>query len=83
MKNEIKLENYYLPEQLENAIARFVEYYNYQRYHESLKNLTPDDVYHGKSEKILNERTRIKRETLKSRKKNYYLKKIMGKILTY
>ena len=50
----------------EKAIAQFVEYYNYQQYHESLNNLTPSDVYHGKPEKILNERERIKQETIKT-----------------
>jgi putative transposase len=83
MKNEIKLEHYYLPEQLENAIAKFVEYYNYHRYHESLNNLTPADVYYGRSEKILKQRLRIKRETMKSRRRNYNQKKLTQKILTY
>ena len=34
LKNEILLENHYLPGQLESAIGRFVEYYNHDRYHE-------------------------------------------------
>jgi len=41
MKNIIKLEHYYSPEELEANIADFVDYYNNQRYHESLKNVTP------------------------------------------
>jgi hypothetical protein len=45
MKNRILLENYYLPGQLEQSIGEFVEYYNNCRYHESLDNLTPADVY--------------------------------------
>ena len=36
MKNVVKLDNYYHPEQLMNAIQDFVEYYNYERYYESL-----------------------------------------------
>ena len=44
MKNEVLLENYYLPGQLESALAHFVDYYNHERYHESLNNLTPADV---------------------------------------
>ena len=40
MKNVIKLDNYYSPEDLSKAIAEFVKYYNYERYHESLRNLT-------------------------------------------
>jgi putative transposase len=45
LKNRILLENYYLPGDLETHISRFVEHYNHSRYHESLHNLTPADVY--------------------------------------
>jgi putative transposase len=83
MKNVIKLKNYYSPEELERAIAEFVEYYNHRRYHESLNNLIPADVYHGKAEKILKERARIKKETMKSRRKNYYQKKHPQKLYTF
>lgn len=38
LKNQILLENYYLPSELEDRIRRFVDYYNHERYHESLKN---------------------------------------------
>jgi putative transposase len=48
LKNRILLENYYLPGDLEACIGRFVEYYNHQRYHESLKNLTPANIYFGR-----------------------------------
>ena len=48
LKNRILLENYYLPGDLEAHIERFVEHYNHRRYHESLKNLTPADVYFGR-----------------------------------
>ena len=44
MKNQILLENYYLPGHLEQRLAEFVDYYNLRRYHESLNNLTPADV---------------------------------------
>ena len=44
MKNQILLENYYLPGQLEQRLTEFVDYYNLRRYHESLDNLTPADV---------------------------------------
>ena len=61
MKNAVKLEHYYSPAELERALAQFVDFYNNHHYHESLKNLTPADVYHGKAEQILKERARIKR----------------------
>jgi putative transposase len=56
------LENRYLPEDLKAQIARFIEHYNHRRYHESLQNLTPADVYSGRAETILLERERIKRD---------------------
>ena len=48
LKSRILLENYYLPGDLERAVADFVEHYNHRRYHESLDNLTPADVYFGR-----------------------------------
>ncbi len=68
-KNIIKLENYYSPDELRYRLTEFVEYYNHDRYHESIDNLTPSDVYFGRKEKRLQERQRIKRTTLKRRKK--------------
>lgn len=68
MKNVIKLQNYYLPGELEHEIEQFVEYYNNHRYHESLNNITPADMYHGKDKQIRSKRDRVKRETLKLRK---------------
>jgi transposase InsO family protein len=48
--NRVLLEHYFLPGDLERQIDAFVEYYNNQRYHESLGNLTPVDVYFGRAE---------------------------------
>ena len=36
MKNVLLLDNYYSPDDLKAEIEAFVEYYKYQRYHESL-----------------------------------------------
>jgi putative transposase len=74
LKNRILLENYYLPGDLEAQIARFVEHYNYRRYHESLKNLPPADVYFGRDRTILLQRERIKRDTIKQRRLQHHLK---------
>lgn len=68
LKNRILLENYYLPGDLETQIAAFIEHYNHQRYHESLENLTPADVYFGRGQAILLERARIKRNTITQRR---------------
>ncbi len=68
LKNRILLENYYLPGDLEAQIEAFVTHYNHQRYHESLSNLTPADVYFGRGQTILLQRERIKRKTLQTRR---------------
>ena len=68
LKNKILLDNYFLPGDLEIQIDQFIEYYNNHRYHESLKNLTPADVYFGRAEKIINLRERIKRKTIQKRR---------------
>ena len=68
LKNRILLENYFLPGDLEAQIEAFVDHYNHQRYHESLNNVTPFDVYFGRAQAILNKRERIKRKTLETRR---------------
>ncbi len=67
-ENRLLLENYFLPGDLEAQIGRFIEYYNHNRYHESLENLTPADVYFGRGQAILQERHRIKRKTIEHRR---------------
>ena len=69
MKNVVKLENYYSPEDLKVAIAKFVKYYNQERYHESLNNTTPADVYYGRAEEVKTRREKIKKRTLRERKR--------------
>jgi transposase InsO family protein len=68
LKNRILLENYFLPGDLEAQIEAFVDHYNHQRYHESLNNVTPSDVYFGRAQSILSKRERIKRKTLETRR---------------
>jgi putative transposase len=72
LKSRILLDNYYLPGDLERAVAAFVEHYNHRRYHESLDNLTPADVYFGRGETILNTRQQIKRKTIDARRKLHF-----------
>ena len=68
LKNRILLEHYFLPGDLERQIGAFVDYYNTRRYHESLGNLTPADVYHGRGAQILKAREEIKKETIRQRR---------------
>ena len=68
MKNVVKLDNYYSPEQLKKAIDDFVHYYNYERYHESLGNLTPADFYFGRQDQVTRRRAKIKMESFKRRR---------------
>ena len=68
MKNIVNLQNYYLPEELEREIAAFVDYYNHHRYHESLNNLTPADVYFGRAQEVLTRRQEIKQKTFEQRR---------------
>jgi transposase InsO family protein len=75
MKNVVKLEHYYFPGELETAIGDFVAYYNNERYHESLDNVTPSDVYFGRQYAVLTERSNIKRRTMERRKRDYLASK--------
>jgi hypothetical protein len=55
------------------TIAAFVADYNKRRYHESIDNLTPADVYCGRGHAILAERERIKRQTIANRRLQHQL----------
>ena len=56
LKNRILLENYFLPGDLEGQIGAFVRHDNDHRYHESLGNLSPADVYFGRDRDIIERR---------------------------
>jgi len=45
--------------------------YNHQRYHESLDNVTPADVYFGRPQEVLTRREEIKRQTPEERRRNH------------
>jgi hypothetical protein len=71
MKNVVKLENYDFPGALKIAFKDFVADCNNERYHESLKNVMPADVYFGRQDQVLSKQGRIKRSTMKERKRLY------------
>jgi transposase InsO family protein len=59
---------YELPSQLERAIADFVDYYNYRRYHKALGDVTPADVLYGRREQILQRRKEMRAKTVQKRR---------------
>jgi hypothetical protein len=69
LKNVVKLRKHYLPWELEEEIGGFVQYYNQQRVHESLDNVTPADMCHGRAREIQTARERLKQQTLKRRRR--------------
>jgi len=68
LKREVNQLPYELPSQLERAIADFVEYYNYRRYHKALGNVTPADVLYGRREEILERRKEVQIQTINRRR---------------
>jgi hypothetical protein len=46
-----------------------VQWYNHERVHESLGNLTPADVYNGRGRDIQTARWRLKRQTMERRRR--------------
>jgi putative transposase len=70
LKREVNQLPYEVPSQLEQAIAAFVDYYNYRRYHKALGNVTPADVLYGRRDDILRRRKEVQKLTI-SLRRNY------------
>ena len=68
VKREVNQIPYELSSQLEEAIAGFVDYYNFRRYHKALGNVTPVDVLHGRKEQILQRRKEAQAQTIQHRR---------------
>jgi putative transposase len=70
VKREVNQLPYEFPSQLEKAIADFVDYYNYRRYHKALGNVIPADVLYGRRDDILRRRKEVQKLTI-SLRRNY------------
>ena len=68
IKRHVNQVPYEAPSDLEAAIAAFVSYYNYRRYHIALGNVTPDDVLNGRREQILQRRKEVQLRTIDRRR---------------
>ena len=69
LKLDVNQVTYELPADLEAAIAAFVSYYNYRRYHKALGNVTPSDVLRGRREEILQRRKEVQVQTIERRRR--------------
>jgi putative transposase len=79
IKREVNQVPYELPVQLERAIADFVDYYNYRRYHKALGNVTPADVIYGRREQILQRRKEVQIQTINRRRDyNQHLRELVN-----
>lgn len=70
LKDEVTLIVHTSPDELRAAIGRFVDYYNSQRYHEALGNVTPDDVWYGRREAVLLRRKALQIATIVGRRQH-------------
>ncbi len=79
LKARLNLLVYTSPESLRAAMADFIDFYNYRRYHEGIKNVTPADVYFGRQEEILKRREEQKQATI-YRRFRYNLGQPLGEL---
>ena len=70
LKRDVNQVPYELPADLEAALAAFVSYYNYRRYHKALGSVTPSDVLRGRREEILARRKEVQTQTIQRRRRH-------------
>ena len=78
-KEQVNLIVHESPDQIEAEIENFINHYNRHRYHEGLGNVTPDDVYFGRREEILETRKKLKKKTINWRRRKNSRSKLRGR----
>ena len=68
LKRDVNQVPYDVPRELEVAIGKFVDFYNYGRYHKALKDITPADMLAGRRDEILGRRREVKQRTIERRR---------------
>ncbi len=68
LKRSVNQVPYDVPMDLQCAIEKFVDFYNYRRYHKALKDITPSDMLAGRRDEILTRRKEAKDRSLQRRK---------------
>jgi len=69
IKEKLNLLVHESPDLLREEIRNFIDFYNKRRYHEGLKNVTPDDVYFGRRENTGKTKTIKSKDAFKQKKK--------------
>jgi transposase InsO family protein len=72
-KDRLGLVIHSTPDELQQSVTKFCDWYNNKRYHEAIGNLRPVDVYQGRAEKILHQRQKLKQKTIQLRRKSNLL----------
>ena len=70
LKRSVNQVPYDVPMDLQCAIEKFVEFYNYRRYHKSLKDVTPSDMLAGRRDQILVRRKEAKDRSWQRRREH-------------
>ena len=68
LKRDVNQMPYDVPRELEVAIGKFVDFYNYRRYHKALNEITPADMLAGRRDEILGRRREVKQRTIERRR---------------
>ena len=65
------------PYAAKKGIKEFIHYYNYERPHQALGQVTPHQVYTGEAERIKERREKLKQESLEKRQKINKLREVV------